>query len=249
MTAEEWFSAPDPGPLLLGLAAKTRSERQSNVHARRLRLFACAVARQVWDLLSTDARSAVQASERFAEGHASLTDLMATALRKRTKQITSPSQLALAAAKAASGVPPNTHHLRQPNQPTFNPIDAALNAARAVATRAVGAAPLGRSAPIEWHTAWTKAFIAARMRQTNYFRDIFPPPRYRAKRHPQWITSTVLALTQQMDESGDFSAIPILADALQDAGCDDEMLLSCCRSPGNVHVRGNWVVSLILERD
>jgi hypothetical protein len=51
-----------------------------------------------------------------------------------------------------------------------------------------------------------------------------------------------------MDETGDFSAIPILADALQDAGCEDETLLKCCRTSGNNHVRGNWVVELILER-
>ena len=58
----------------------------------------------------------------------------------------------------------------------------------------------------------------------------------------------MLALAQQMDETGDFSAIPILADALQDAGCEDEMLLNSCRTPENNHVRGNWVVELILAR-
>jgi hypothetical protein len=51
-----------------------------------------------------------------------------------------------------------------------------------------------------------------------------------------------------MDESGEFSITPIFADALQDAGCDDETVLQCCRVPGNVHVRGNWVVDLVLNR-
>jgi hypothetical protein len=51
-----------------------------------------------------------------------------------------------------------------------------------------------------------------------------------------------------MDESGDFSVAPILADAIQDSGCVDETILNCCRTAGNNHVRGNWVVDLILGR-
>jgi hypothetical protein len=47
-----------------------------------------------------------------------------------------------------------------------------------------------------------------------------------------------------MYESRDFSAMPILADALQDASCEDENLLSHCWSPGP-HVRGCWLVDLV----
>ena len=43
-------------------------------------------------------------------------------------------------------------------------------------------------------------------------------------------------------------AMPILADALEDAGCDNEHLLGHCRGPGP-HVRGCWVVDLVLARD
>lgn len=45
-----------------------------------------------------------------------------------------------------------------------------------------------------------------------------------------WQTETVLALAQQMRESKDYSAMPILADALEDAGYDDSSRLSICRS-------------------
>ncbi|MCE9562013.1 MAG: hypothetical protein K8U57_08155 [Planctomycetes bacterium] len=76
-----------------------------------------------------------------------------------------------------------------------------------------------------------------------------PPPEYTLQFDPSWLTSTVVALARQMDESGDFSIVPILADALQDAGCNDDALLQCCRVPGNVHVRGNWVVDLVLGRE
>jgi len=52
-----------------------------------------------------------------------------------------------------------------------------------------------------------------------------------------------------MDETGDFSVVPILADALQDAGCDNELMLARCRVESNVHCRGNWVVDLVLGRE
>ncbi|MDY3562094.1 hypothetical protein R5W23_003540 [Gemmata sp. JC673] len=50
-----------------------------------------------------------------------------------------------------------------------------------------------------------------------------------------------------MYESRDFSAMPILADALQDAGCDRADILDHCRGPGQ-HVRGCWVVDLVLNK-
>ena len=53
---------------------------------------------------------------------------------------------------------------------------------------------------------------------------------------------------QQMYESRDFSAMPILADALQDAGCDNADILDHCRGPGP-HVRGCWVVDLVLGKE
>jgi hypothetical protein len=52
-----------------------------------------------------------------------------------------------------------------------------------------------------------------------------------------------------MDDTGDFSAVPILADALQDAACDDEVILDRCRAPSGVHCRGNWVVDFVLGRE
>ncbi|MDY3556283.1 hypothetical protein R5W24_005446 [Gemmata sp. JC717] len=51
-----------------------------------------------------------------------------------------------------------------------------------------------------------------------------------------------------MYESRDFSAMPILADALQDAGCEDGAVLDHCRDPHGVHVRGCWVVDLVLGK-
>ncbi|MDB5310209.1 MAG: hypothetical protein JWO38_4411 [Gemmataceae bacterium] len=65
---------------------------------------------------------------------------------------------------------------------------------------------------------------------------------------PSWATSTVLSLARRMYESGDFSAFPILADALQDAGCENADILNHYREPGP-HARGCWVIDAILGKE
>ncbi|MCI0699875.1 MAG: hypothetical protein L0241_02155, partial [Planctomycetia bacterium] len=64
-----------------------------------------------------------------------------------------------------------------------------------------------------------------------------------------WRTDTALSLARQMYESREFSAMPILADALQDAGCENEDILNHCRDTSQVHVRGCWVVDLVLGKE
>jgi hypothetical protein len=79
-------------------------------------------------------------------------------------------------------------------------------------------------------------------------RDIFGNPFRPAAFSPAWRTDTAVALAAQMYESRDFSAMPILADALQDARCDNEDVLNHCRGEGP-HVRGCWVVDLVLGKE
>jgi hypothetical protein len=57
-----------------------------------------------------------------------------------------------------------------------------------------------------------------------------------------------VSLAKGMYESRDFSAMPILADALQDAGCDNPDILNHCRDESLTHVRGCWVVDLVLGK-
>ena len=79
--------------------------------------------------------------------------------------------------------------------------------------------------------------------------DIFGNPFRPVAFSPSWRTDTAAALAQQMYDSRDFSAMPILADALQDAGCDSADILDHCRDPHATHVRGCWVVDLVLGRE
>jgi hypothetical protein len=79
-------------------------------------------------------------------------------------------------------------------------------------------------------------------------RDIFGNPFRPVSFDPDWRTSTAVALARQMYDARDFSAMPILADALEDAECDNEDVLSHCRAVDGVHVRGCWVVDLVLGK-
>jgi hypothetical protein len=79
-------------------------------------------------------------------------------------------------------------------------------------------------------------------------RDIFGNPYRSTTFSPFWRTDTALSLARQMYESRDFGAMPILADALQDAGCESDDILDHCRDANATHVRGCWVVDLVLNR-
>jgi hypothetical protein len=78
--------------------------------------------------------------------------------------------------------------------------------------------------------------------------DIFGNPFRPVAFDPAWRTDTAVILARQMYESREFAAMPILADALQDAGCEDESILTHCRGDGP-HVRGCWVVDLVLGKE
>ncbi len=79
-------------------------------------------------------------------------------------------------------------------------------------------------------------------------RDIVGNPFRPVTFSPEWRTSTAVALAARMYECRDFAAMPILADALQDAGCDSDDVLAHCRDAAATHVRGCWVVDLVLGK-
>jgi hypothetical protein len=77
--------------------------------------------------------------------------------------------------------------------------------------------------------------------------DIFGHPTDRIRLDTAWRTKTAVTLARQQYESRDFSLMPILGDALADAGCPDGEVLEHCRGPNN-HVRGCHVVDLVLAK-
>ncbi len=64
-----------------------------------------------------------------------------------------------------------------------------------------------------------------------------------------WLTPDVMLLAKNLDETGDFSGLPVLADALQEAWCDSDELLNHLRDPNATHVRGRWALDLILGKE
>ena len=87
----------------------------------------------------------------------------------------------------------------------------------------------------------------AQINQTRILRDIFGNPFHPIVIEPRWRTAEILTIARTLYDDRAFDRLPILADALQDAGCDDAEILGHCRSGGE-HVRGCWVVDLLLGR-
>jgi hypothetical protein len=83
--------------------------------------------------------------------------------------------------------------------------------------------------------------------QSDLVRDIFGNPFQPVTMDSSWQTSTVVALAKAIYKEEAFDRMPILADALEDAGCTNTDILNHCRQPG-VHVRGCWVLDTVLAR-
>jgi hypothetical protein len=70
-----------------------------------------------------------------------------------------------------------------------------------------------------------------------FVREIFGNPFRPVTFSPKWQTGTALSLARWIYESRNFSPVPILADALQDAGCENEEILNHSRRTG-LHIWG-----------
>ena len=83
--------------------------------------------------------------------------------------------------------------------------------------------------------------------QASLLRDVIGNPFHGAAVEIRWQTANVVALARAIYAERAFQRLPILADALEDAGCTDRAILDHCRQPGE-HVRGCWVVDLVLGK-
>jgi hypothetical protein len=95
-----------------------------------------------------------------------------------------------------------------------------------------------------------RAQRAERKAQCALLRDLFVYPERPVRLDPAWLhwrDGTVVRVARSIDDDGRFGDLPVLADALEEAGCADADLLGHCRS-GGPHVRGCWLVDLILSK-
>lgn len=190
--------------------------------ARKLRLYACACVATVWRHTGEDAPPALAVAERYAEGQATLEELFSVRNGNWTPQ----------APRNARDIT-RAMLLRAAATATTSPSawSAAVNAANAAA-RIAGQAP--RSCRV----------------LADLLRDVggrpFHPPLVVPGAWLSWNEGTVRKLATLIDEDRSFEWLPILADALEEAGCDDAGMLQHCRGPGP-HVRGCWVIDLLLD--
>jgi hypothetical protein len=220
MTEEEWLGATSPGTVLDGV--RRRARFRAGVAGRKARLAACETLRLIIPQLGNPTWLApIELTERYIEGHATLAQIEA----------------ALDSAEAVALSPMRTTRdaLRLLTKP--DPF-AAANDAPWVAENF-----LRPPHPDPVRAARDPQLQAA---MVAILRDIFGNPFRPVEFSPDWRTSTAVALARGMYESREFSVMPILADALQDAGCDSDDILDHCREPQATHVRGCWVVDLVL---
>jgi hypothetical protein len=93
-----------------------------------------------------------------------------------------------------------------------------------------------------------EARIEAIASQRHLLHEIFGNPFHPVDFNPAWRTDNTVSIATKMYNERNFDAMPILADALEDARCDNLDILKHCRESG-VHVRGCWVVDLVLGKE
>jgi hypothetical protein len=183
---------------------------------RKLQLFVCAAVRLKWDRLTIYSRGLIETAERYWDGPADSDELAMTQAAVAEEHFLS---LLFARRTPTAG-------------PGFRPLRAALNAVEAVAS-------------------WSRENPAAKDRaysdQANLLREIFGNPFGQRSVDPNWLAwngHTVPNLAHAIHRDLAFDRLPVLADALEDAGCDDVNISNHCRHLGK-HVRGCWVVDLV----
>jgi hypothetical protein len=134
------------------------------------------------------------------------------------------------------------------------PVDVTFpgDPATAIAEQAAAAAAEAEredAAPHDAEQASEWVLAAETAEQANIFRDVFGNPFRPVAFDPAWRTTDVLLLARGIYEERAFDRMPILADALQDAGCDSDDLLGHLRDATATHVRGCWALDLVLGKE
>jgi hypothetical protein len=226
--------------------------------ARKLRLFACACCRLAWDQLRFEAsRKAVETAERFADGLATLAELQAAEAAAwevwqgkggagleeaaRATALKDPEEAALTASRAV---------VWETGADAWGDWEQVYRAAVRLATPAERE-EIVRAADQMDGDVRTVALMLRGRAAAAVVLDIFGDPASPVRLDPSWLRwqdGGVVALARAVYEERRFADLPVLADALTDAGCDDEGLLAHCRS-GTKHARGCWVVDALLGKN
>jgi hypothetical protein len=225
MTEAEWLACDNPRKML-DFVRGTTGERKMRLFAAaccRRRLWVCAAC---WPA-EGDGERVLAVSERYADGAASAEELQVAIDFART---------------VADGFYHDTI------QEAVNAVAQALDLQAPVKTFAAeppGLNPVEAAREVVEQTAFSHRELAE---VAALLRELLGNPIRPAVVSPAWMTQPARSLAGTVAATVDFTPLPILADALEDAGCTDQAILSHCRSPGP-HVRGCWVIDLLLGKE
>jgi hypothetical protein len=185
-----------------------------------VRLFAVAYCRLILHLIArwVEMETAVHITEKYVDGTVSEARLAQMWAARRYYE-----------------------HLLQPSS-EYNPSMAPYR----IAVRLAAPDPWAAAFEIARNSAWD----ADRDVQAALARCIFGNPFRSASIDPAWLAwkdRTVPRLAELVYEERAFERLPVLADALEEAGCTDPEILAHCRGSGE-HGRGCWVVDLVLGK-
>ncbi len=252
MTESEWLACSRPTLMLRHLLG-TDYPRVRDVEAfpnckgsaRQLRLFACACYDRVRHLLPQPlAQAAVEVAERVAEGRGTREEL-----HQAERLVREPLEAMEGRWRASRGAE------RAALEPTYDALALALQVVHPEAPKAAyyasSNAYLAVAALANAGGGGSRNQLAEERAQSDILRCIFG-----AVFHPTtipseiltWNNGTVVKLAQGIYDERAFDRLPVLADALEEAGCQDTDILGHCRHPGP-HVRGCWVVDLLIGRN
>ena len=222
MTEAKWLTCNDPQPMLVFLRGQASE--------RKLRLFEVACCRSIWHLLTDErSRRLVEVAEQYADGHPKPPGPLESAAMEAVSRFPTQSALFAAARTAVMTIwdysPDSLHYMNS----SYPPM---VRDALAVAGNTAEAVP--SEPPV----------------QAALLRDIFGNPFRPISLDSAWLSwndATIPRLAQAVYNDRAFDRLPILADALEQAGCEDADILAHCRSDGP-HVKGCWAMDLILRR-
>jgi hypothetical protein len=253
LTEAEWLAAENPVPLLEYLRQHHHIARDSGGR-RRLRLFACACCRSVWEHFHDErCRRAVEVSERFADGFARRAELDAARqgaeeADRVVRQQLEPGVLHRLGAEdrltAVVGYRVATAALWTAT--TQSAVRAAADVARAVQElRAALAEAVASPRP-----TFAASLRAEGQAQAALVRDIFGNPFRPVSVDRSCLSgngAAAVELARAIYDERAFDRLPALADALEETGCLNADLLAHCRQSVK-HSRGCWCLDLILSR-
>jgi hypothetical protein len=245
MTEADWLNATT--------AAEVFAFACSHATERQYRLFLCGLARSVWHLVYYEgSRESVEVAERYVDGAATRGELRGAAwvaeiptfghdfdgTWRRFEPDAIPARiLRLVELGVLSEVGPNA-------------LDEVVDEIALTHVSVAACVAEYSSCDFTQNNAGNVARMvrrSPRLFPAQIIRCVLGNPHRHATLTAEWRTEAVVALSRGMYESRDFAAMPVLADALDDAGCDHPDILDHCRSDGP-HIRGCWVVDSVLGK-